>query len=70
MTGIKIQNNVVTSRATRAIMFNYVADGEISGNTITHDLQLSTGAAQTIAVLTGGAAAGTSNIFNIIIKQV
>lgn len=70
MTGIKIQNNVVTSRATRAIMFNYVADGEISGNTITHDLQLSTGAAQTIAVLTGGAAAGTFNIFNNIIKQV
>lgn len=64
MTGIKIQNNIVTSRATRAIMFNYVADGEISGNTISHDLQLSAGAAQTIAVLTGGATEGTYNIFN------
>jgi hypothetical protein len=70
MTGIKIQNNIVASRATRAIMFNYVADGEISGNTITHDLQLSTGAAQTIAVMTGGSAAGTFNIFNNKITQV
>jgi len=70
MTGIKIQNNIVISRATRAIMFNYVADGEISGNTITHDLQLSTGAAQTIAVMTGGSAAGTFNIFNNKITQV
>lgn len=71
MTGIKIQNNIITSRATRAIMFNYVSDGEISGNTISHDLQLGTGAAQTIAVMSGGlGVAGTFNIFNNKITQV
>jgi hypothetical protein len=70
MTGIKVQNNFISARATRAILFNYVGDGEISGNTITHDCQLSTGAAQTIAVMAGGSAAGTFNIFNNRITQV
>ena len=70
MTVVKVQNNIISARATRAILFNYVGDGEISGNTITHDCQLSTGAAQTIAVMSGGSASGTFNIFNNKITQV
>jgi len=65
MTNIKVQDNIISARATRAILFNYVGDGEISGNTITHDCQLATGASATIAVMSGGSGiAGTFNIFN------
>lgn len=65
MNGIKVQNNIITARATRAIFFNYVADGEISGNTISHDCQIVASAAASIAVMTGGTGvAGTFNIFN------
>jgi hypothetical protein len=70
MNGIKVRNNIITARATRAIMFNYVSSGEISGNTITHDCQLGTGAAATIYLTTGGSGvAGTFDVFSNKITQ-
>lgn len=69
ITNLKVQNNIISARATRAILFYYVGDGEVSGNTISHDCQLGTGAAATIAIMTGGGSAGTFNIFNNRIKQ-
>ncbi|MBW7889058.1 MAG: T9SS type A sorting domain-containing protein [Bacteroidetes bacterium] len=68
-TGATIRNCYIFARATRAIMYNYVSDGEISGNTISHDCQLGTGAAATIYLTTGTSSAGTVNIFNNKIVQ-
>jgi hypothetical protein len=63
-TGIKIVNNTIFARATRAIFFNYVTDGDIYGNTISVDNQLGTAAAAGIYLTTGFATPGTYNIYN------
>ena len=63
-TGIIIANNTIFARATRAIFFNYVTDGNIYGNTISLDNQLGTAAAAGIYLTTGFATPGTYNIYN------
>jgi hypothetical protein len=43
ITFLKIGKNTIFARATRAITFNYVNDGDIYGNTISLDNQFGTG---------------------------
>lgn len=62
VVGAIVKNNIITARATRAVMFNYVGSGDVTGNTISHDCQLGTGAAATIYLTTAGSSAGTFNI--------
>nr|MBP9740330.1 hypothetical protein [Chitinophagaceae bacterium] len=66
ITFLKIGKNTISARATRAITFNYVNDGDIYGNTISLDNQfgLTGTAAAAIYLTTGTSSAGTCNIYN------
>ncbi|MFY7887185.1 MAG: hypothetical protein ACOVOV_20295, partial [Dolichospermum sp.] len=64
ITNMVVSNNTITARATRVISFNYVNDGSIFNNTITHNNSAAPTGSASIVLLTGTPNAGTYNIYN------